>query len=375
MSAPKNASINTDPKSKFWYISFTTPDGTQKRRSTKVPVEGGLFKGERLNQKQAKNRALIEGMKIAEKECAVEEEQNNISVRKFLEEYLERRKPYVTKVTHTNMRSASKCFCSSLGSKADKPMHQIKREDAKRFVESRRAEVRANSVRKDVAHLCAAFNDAFDSEIINRNPFSRIQIPQDTTEEKIKKEAFSLEEIRFMIANFPPEWSSAVRCCYETYGQRLGDILALKWDQFDFVNRVVNITTGKTGKVLTQPMRAPFCAWAKAEMEKRGDKPSDLLHPGLYALKVNASAEFGSLLRAYKIGVASSPMGGKRRVVNSKTFHSIRATCATTIQSLGISEGMAMKLVGHDSENVHKVYIRPDIEQLREAASALPDVD
>lgn len=78
-----------------------------------------------------------------------------------------------------------------------------------------------------------------------------------------------------MIATFPPEWSSAVRCCLETFGQRLGDILSLRWEQFDFENRVVNITTGKTGKTLVQPMRQGFVEWANKMKSK------NLLHPRL----------------------------------------------------------------------------------------------
>ena len=34
----------------------------------------------------------------------------------------------------------------------------------------------------------------------------------------------------------------------------------------------------------------------------------------------------------------------------------------------GVSQGMAMELVGHDSSEVHAVYLRPTAEQLRLAA-------
>ena len=37
----------------------------------------------------------------------------------------------------------------------------------------------------------------------------------------------------------------------------------------------------------------------------------------------------------------------------------------------GVSQGMAMELVGHDSPEVHAVYLSPTAEQLREAAGRL----
>ncbi len=371
---PKNLSINQDPKSKYWFVSFITPDGMQKRRSTKVPVQGGSFQSEKLTKVQARNRALIEGQKIAEKECAKSIERNNISVREFLDNYLARRKHYVSHATFVNMTGAYNRMCTFLGKRANAPLHILTRNDAKKFVEQRRQEVRSKSVKKDMSSLCSAMNDALDSEIIHKNPFLRITVPPDTREEKIPKEAFTLDEIKFMISHFPPEWSSAVRCSFETYGQRLGDILDLTWKQFDWENRVVIMTTGKTGRPLLQPMREEFFIWAKSEFELRHAKLGDYLHPRLFSQKERASIGFGNLMREYGIGVLSSNAGGKRRIVNSKTFHSIRATCATIIQSSGISQGMAMQLVGHDSELIHQGYVRPNLEQLREAANTLPSL-
>ena len=50
---PKNVSINKDSKSKFWYVSFISQGGLQKRRSTKVPTDGGVYKGEQLTAYKA----------------------------------------------------------------------------------------------------------------------------------------------------------------------------------------------------------------------------------------------------------------------------------------------------------------------------------
>ena len=65
---------------------------------------------------------------------------------------------------------------------------------------------------------------------------------------------------------------------------------------------------------------------------------------------------------------------GRCRCWHSKTFHGLRASVATMLQAAGVSHGLAMELVGHASAEVHAVYIRPNVEQLRHVVAALPQL-
>lgn len=76
-------------------------------------------------------------------------------------------------------------------------------------------------------------------------------------------------------------------------------------------------------------------------------------------------------MRLHGIGMQSGGGQGRRRVWHSKTFHCLRASVVTMLHANGVSQGMAMELVGHDSPEVHAVYLRPTAEQLREAAARL----
>ena len=53
---PITFSVFSDAKSPFWLAQLVLPDGKRLKKSTKVPVDGGLFKGEKLTREQAKNR-------------------------------------------------------------------------------------------------------------------------------------------------------------------------------------------------------------------------------------------------------------------------------------------------------------------------------
>lgn len=368
----KPLSLNRDRKSPFWFVTFVAPDGKARRKSTKVPVAGGMFEGQKISAKLAEKLAYQRGVQIACQTANEYNEQNNVTVRDWLEGYISRNAGRVSERTVKNARTAYKFLYKFLGARANQPLRLLTRVDLKNFITARRAEVRAETVKKDLAAISQACKDAVDAEVLQKNPCERLSIPADRAGEKRIKEAFTLEEIRYMIDKFPPLWSSAVRCSFETFGQRLGDILNLNWKQFDWQRRVVRFVTGKTGRVLAQPMREAFFEWAKTKWEAEGCPSEGLLHAPLLALGDGASYQFGLLLRTHNIGVLHGSFGGRRRVMNTKSFHSIRATCATLLHAYGVSQGLAMELVGHDSADVHSVYLRPTVEQLRTAAQCLP---
>lgn len=370
----ENISINKDAKSPFYMVTFRDSQGRQRRRSTKVPVGGGLFQGEKLTAKQAEKRAFVVGAELAKQQAAKDDKQSKFTVRAFLDDYIRRVAHNLAPQSLKNMKSARDMFCRWLGKRADFSISEITRLDCKLYIEHRRNEIRHSSTAREVGCLKTAFADAFDSEIISRNPWTNQKISHDRPEEKNKREAFTLEEIQYIIDNFPREWSSAVRCSFETFGQRLGDIIKLRWRHFDWANRVVRFVTSKTQRELAQPMRESFYTWARAQYEAANCDDDALLHPRLASSLGAISTEFTQLLRFHGIGTKNDERTGKRKNLHSKSFHCIRATAATFLQSCGVSQGVAMKLVGHNSQKIHEVYVKPNADLLREAAEKLPQL-
>lgn len=367
-------SINKDPKSPFWFVTFIGVDGKTYRKSTKVPVAGGKFEGTKISARLAEKLAFQRGVQIAVAKEAEYQAQNNVTVREWCEGYISRNAGRVALRTVRNARAAYRFLYDFLGKRANEPLRLLTKADIKNFIIARRKDVRSATVKKDLAAISQACKDAVDAEIILRNPCSGVSVPPDRACEKRIKEPFTLEEVRYMIDNFPPVWSSAVRCAFETYGQRLGDILNLDWSQFDWEHRTVNFVTRKVAFVLRQPMRDEFYNWARAKWEAEGCPKKGLLHGTLLALGKDASYQFGLLLRTHKIGTITGDGDGRRMKLNTKRFHSIRSTCTTLLHASGVSEGMAMKLIGHKSKEVHAVYLNPTTEQLRDAAHNMPSL-
>ena len=379
MNPAKNAytgsfSLNKAANSPYWMVSFVGADGRQKRRSTKVPHAGGLYQGERITSTQARKVAERVAYNIAQQEEEEYHAADNRTVREVCDIMLSGKLGRVSIATYDNARTAYAQFCAFLGRRANEPIRLITRADIRAFVDARRAVTRRNTVHKAMAIIRAAFSWAVDTGVIPSNPCDRIVIPHDTRDEKIIHEAFTLDEVRLLLAKLPDEWASAVRCCIGTYGQRLGDILALRWDAFNWQNRTVHIITGKTARELHQPMQPDFYAWALARYtaaQKAGGDAAIYVHPTLRR-HTNPSYEFTQLVRLHGIGLQGRGLAGSRKTWHSKTFHSLRATVATMLQASGVSQGLAMELVGHESAAVHAAYIRPTTEQLRAAAAKLP---
>ena len=60
------------------------------------------------------------------------------------------------------------------------------------------------------------------------------------------------------------------------------------------------------------------------------------------------------------------------RRVNPLTFHSLRHAAATWLRDAGVSESLAMELIGHDSVSVDRSYVHPSPDAMRNALNALP---
>ena len=83
-------SINKEKSSPYWMVTFQGPDGKMKRRSTKVPVNGGEFEGDRITAKLAERLAYQRGVQIACAEAEEYQAHNNVSVRAWCEDYVRR---------------------------------------------------------------------------------------------------------------------------------------------------------------------------------------------------------------------------------------------------------------------------------------------
>ncbi len=367
-----NLSLNRDKKSPYWMVNFTAADGSRKRRSTKVPIDGGFFRGKMVSAATSKKVAFLEAVRLFNNENLRLKEEKTMTVKKMIEKHLQMKAKTLSPASYRDRQNVLGDFANWLGVRANEEIRSIKREDAINYMYKKLEGFRSLTVKKYMVILNCFFNTALDLELIERNPFVRVRVP--AIKDQVEKQAFGLDEVKYLIENLPRQWSDLVRCCIGSFGQRLRDVLKMKWEQLDLERKIIKLRTAKTARIMELPMTESFYTWAvqaKEEAEKKGGDYATFIHCDLMKLST-PSVSFGAELE--KLGFREkSPFAGTRKM-RLKTFHSLRRTVATMLHASGLSEGFAMNLVGHSSQTVHSVYVKPSIEQLREATKKLPDL-
>ena len=127
-------SVFSDAKSPFWLIQLVFNDGRRLKKSTKVPVAGGLFRGEKLTRAQAKNRALMVAQELANAAALEVQRVDNISVRELFDKMLGGKLGRVSVATYNNAKTSYRFFCEWFGKRADAPARLVTRADVRDWV-------------------------------------------------------------------------------------------------------------------------------------------------------------------------------------------------------------------------------------------------
>ena len=173
------------------------------------------------------------------------------------------------------------------------------------------------------------------------------------------RRAFTLDEVRAILAVADPEWQSLIKFGLYT-GQRLRDLARL----------LVPVAT---------PLREHLLSIA-------GDNPRAPVHPRSYAIVHNQrgrvaslSNQFGELLTAAGLRAPRTHQGqgiGRdgRRTLSPLSFHSLRHTAVSLPKDAGIPDAVVMVLVGHGSAAMSLRYTHVGKESLARAAASLPEL-
>lgn len=377
-----------------WYASFTVI-GKEQRKATGVPVipdviPPGKSKAAMIRENEAKARLIAEELEKAahgervdaEKVKAIAGERQGRKllrgkqymqgVKEYLNEWLSNRKDS----TRRKDARAVELFISFLGEAQNMPLDMVTPDHARRFMERELERVSSGTVGLYMVNLGTAFKRAVDARVISFNPFSGIRPAKREQADKQERNAFTLEEVRRLVEILPGEWPDMVRVCLYTGGQRLGDIACLQWSQIDLKTERIFMTTEKTRRRMSKPIITPL----KVVLERREKaKVNSYVFP-LAALRHaqagqstgKLSHDFTQLLREYGvIDAVKSPRQGNRRNLSEKSFHSLRATAVTVLRCAGVPFDECRVIVGHDSEEIERVYFRPDADTISKAMKHL----
>ena len=214
--------------------------------------------------------------------------------------------------------------------------------------------------------LRLAFDSALQQDILDKNPAKLVK--NLARKDKQERRPFTPDELKALLAVAPPDWTTAILIGLYT-GLRLGDVIALQWEQ-------VNLSE-KTGRTVINPIATPLLRHL-IKLETGRSKTGAICAGLRIKVTKNLSNDFNALLakaglvekKNYRTYIAN----GKRRQYAGLSFHCLRHTTTSMLKNTGATSAIAGDVVGHDSEAMQRNYTKIDVETKRQALDKLPDL-
>lgn len=378
------------PASKFWQAGWRDENGRRRNKSTKlVAKESTRRKAERmadLFEEAANNRRTAKHLRLAVSELQREITGETLAIPffdKFAEDFLEGKKGETGKATMAFYRTAVRDFSSWLGVRAGEEILAITSDDLNRYRNELQSKIAATTATNRLKALRAIFTAAVKRGFMDADPTSSMKFTRKNKAgaDSVRKRAFTVPEMKAVLAEASGEWRSMILLGLYT-GQRLGDLATLRWQSIDLEAGKIAIKTRKTGRDVTIPIAPPLAAHL-VELKAPKDRMA-FVHPELAEIYLDkgspqVSNQFSNILAAAGLREKLSHRKTKhgRDGIRAKTelsFHCLRATAATLLHEAGIPAAVAQEFIGHDSEAIHKVYVKIGDQAIREASEALPNL-
>jgi integrase len=280
--------------------------------------------------------------------------------------------------THERYKRIVERFIGCIGAKANRDLSMLQASDIAQFRDRETKLLALNTANLSLKVLRVCFADAVRKGLIESNPATKIDFIE--SREESKRRAFTMDEIRRILEACADdiEWRGLVLLGLYL-GQRLGDLRKLTWRAVDLENGEIRFTAKKTGGRINLPLMQPLIDYL-TELPS-SDDPNAPIFPKAKKHKRTASlsnqfreilVEAGLVEPRPHIAMAKGRSGP--RATSEISFHSLRHSAVTMLKAAGVSDFMAMQIVGHESSAISRQYSHLSVDDLRRAMERLPDV-
>ena len=294
----------------------------------------------------------------------------------YAEDWIDIRKERVKAGSERRYRSHIKNFSDWLGKeRLDIPMAAVDLPLAQRYyedlMESGRAPRTCSEIIKTINMI---FDRALAEGFIAKNPWKGVE---KRTGKHREREPFTVEDIKILLNTcdngrrtkaHARDWKTMILLGLCT-GARAGDCRSMTWEQIERGETwVLSFTPSKksqSGRVVSLPIVEPLRSHLEGLRWKKG-----ALCPSLVNTPVSdrggISAQFRTLVDQSGIPVKVIEGSGNGQDFRSKTFHSLRHTLGSFLLNQGVPEEWRMRILDHDSREVHKGYTHADVMAMEE---------
>jgi len=236
------------------------------------------------------------------------------------------------------------------------PIQEIGPRDLKAFARHlANKELAPNTVRLALAPVKAALAEAFEDELITRNPAAGIRIgevfarqPHETEDEQPKTKALSEAELRRLLFALDHEWRPLVELLATT-GLRISEALGLRWGDLDLEQRRLRVRRRVRGDDIDAPKSkyakrevplTPAVARRLQEMRQETARRAD---ETVFTRPNGSRIERTAPLRAVHAAAKRAGLG------DWVGLHTLRHSYASILFSRGCNAVQVQRLLGHHS--------------------------
>jgi len=236
----------------------------------------------------------------------------------------------------------------------------------------------------EVKVLKAMLQDAFRDGLVPTNEAMKVRtLKRDVA--AFKRLPFTMAQVKLILGlgTLTQQWRGMVLMGLYT-GQRLGDIATATWGELDLVKKAWAFKSRKTGRNMIVPIHPVLQKHLEA-VRPTDPAADDPVFPEANGA-VQRTGKTGMLSRDFhnilaEVGLAtkqsfkSTGKGRKTtRTMSPLTFHSFRGTLTSILKQMGVSQGVAQDIIGHDTPSISDHYTSIDEATKRLAIDKLPDV-
>ena len=365
-----------------WYAAFYNSDGLRALKSTgtddkKEAMRRCLEWAEasktgregRLTQERAR-KVLADIFARANKETMPAS-----TVKEYMEHWLAKKELEVEESSLVQYRSARNALLDHLGAKANRPIETIALRDVSALRDTLARRMAAASVNKTMKILGGVWRQARKDGLLDDDLFSKVSPVKGSSG---NRRPFTLAELKLILDVADSEWRGMILFGYYV-GARLSDSASLTWANVDLTSGDLHYTAQKTKRPMHVPLANPLIEYLMALPSS--DNPQAPLFPS--SPEGNRSGTLSN--RFYNIMVSAGLVpkrthekekGGRasKRVLNELSFHCLRHSAASALRNHGVTDVVAMTLLGHESAAIARHYTKIDRATLRRAVDALPNL-
>ncbi|HHF3033339.1 TPA: tyrosine-type recombinase/integrase [Vibrio diabolicus] len=252
-------------------------------------------------------------------------------------------------------------------------VHKVEPRDIAQIIRAINDDGRPSISNDALSYLNQLFNHAIKMGLIKYNPASAFDIHDAGGEEKPRKRVLSIDEIESLFQAMKAHKDIFVRenylacCLLLLLGIRKGELVAARWDEFDFEEKLWHIPEERTKNSIPISIPIPSAIWSIITELRVRAADSDYVFP-----KRRSSKRFGHISPDTLNAALNKLLSQDDVHVAHFTVHDLRRTFRTLLAECHILPHVAERCLNHKLPKVEGTYdVHDYLEQRREAYDIL----